>query len=460
MKIAAIFLSVIVVLGATAATLFPKTDAVATSGPVSTHRIERGELLVTVTEQGTLESSNNTQVKCRVRGDNTITYVIESGTKVETGNLLVQLETLAIEEEISERTKFFHLAESQAARSAADVEKAKLAIQEYEEGRFISELASLEKDLAIARSRLLNAKNRLQHSRMLSRSEYTSDLEVEEKVFAVSQANLTLELTLTNIEVLKKYTKKEEIIRLQGELKAAKATHEADAERALADKQRLERAQKELKACTIIADRPGLVIYPTGEEWKDAPEIEEGATVRKDQTLLLMPDLNQMQVKVGIHESIIDRMRLGMNANVTHNRIPLLGEVTYVASVAKPAGWWTGNVVKYDAIVALPPREGLRPGTSVEVEIVIAQHDNALLVPATAVIETQLGFACWVKGNAEPQRRSVVLGDSSEMFIEVLEGLSEGDEVIIDPLANVAKAQVEVSLSLQAQKESDPYLDL
>ncbi len=280
MKIAAILLSVIVVLGATAATLLPKTDAVATSGPISSHRIERRELLVTVTEQGTLESSNNTQVKCRVRGDNTITYVIESGTQVETGDLLVQLETLAIEEEISERTKFFHLAESQAARSAADVEKAKLAIQEYEEGRFISELASLEKDLAIAKSRLLNAKNRLQHSRMLSRSEYTSDLEVEEKVFAVSQANLTLELTLTNIEVLKNYTKKEELIRLQGELKAAKATHEADAERALADKQRLERAQKELKACTIIADRPGLVIYPTGEEWKGAPEIEEGATVR------------------------------------------------------------------------------------------------------------------------------------------------------------------------------------
>ena len=460
MKITAILLSAIVVLGATAVTLITDTDAVTTSGPITTHQIERGELLVTVTEQGTLESSNNTQVKCRVRGDNTITYVIDSGTQVEKGDLLVKLETLSIEEEISERTKFFHLAESQAARSAADVEKAKLAIQEYEEGRFISELASLEKDLAIAKSRLLNAKNRLQHSRMLARSEYTSDLEVEEKVFAVSQANLTLELTLTKIDVLKNYTKKEELVRLQGELKAAQATHEADAERALADKQRLERAQEELKACTIIADRPGLVIYPTGEEWKDAPEIEEGATVRKDQTLLLMPDLNQMQVKVGIHESIIERMQPGMTANVTHNQTRLLGELTYVASVAKPAGWWTGNVVKYDAIVELPPSKGLRPGTSVEVEIVIAQHENSLLVPATAVIETQLGFACWVNGNADPQRRSVVLGDSSEMFIEVREGLSEGDNVIIDPLANVAEAQVEASLSLQAQKERDPYLDL
>ena len=33
-----------------------------------THTIARGELLVTVSEQGTLESSNNTEVKCKVRG--------------------------------------------------------------------------------------------------------------------------------------------------------------------------------------------------------------------------------------------------------------------------------------------------------------------------------------------------------------------------------------------------------
>ncbi|MDG2223686.1 MAG: hypothetical protein P8L85_20060 [Rubripirellula sp.] len=460
MKIAALILSVIVVLGIATTAFLPQSDADTAAGSVSTHTIDRGDLLVTVTEQGTLESSNNTQVKCRVRGDNTITYVIESGTQVESGDLLVKLETLAIEEEISERTKFYHLAESQSARSAADVAKAKLAISEYEEGRFISELASLQKDLAIAKSRLLNAKNRLQHSRMLSRSEYASELEVEEKVFAVSQANLNVGLTLTRIDVLQNFTKKEELVRLQGELKAAQATHLADVERALADKKRLERAQQELEACTIIADRAGLVIYPTGEEWKDAPEIEEGATVRKDQTLLLMPDLNQMQVKVGVHESMVDRMQLGMKANVTHNRSPMIGEVSYVASVAKPAGWWTGNVVKYDTIVELPTVEGLRPGTSVEVEIVVAQHDDALVVPATAVIETQRGFACWVQNQTGSQRRAVVLGDSSEMFIAVLEGLVEGDEVILDPLANVQEAQVEAAFSLQTQQESDPYLDL
>ncbi|MFK7819490.1 MAG: hypothetical protein AB8G99_12290, partial [Planctomycetaceae bacterium] len=316
MKATAVVIALLAI-GAATVSLLPDSNAQSTADSLPTHTVTRGELLVTITEQGTLESSNNTEIKCRVRGDNTITFVIESGAEVQPGDALIRLETLAIEEDISERTKFYHLAESQVARSGADVEKAKLAISEYEEGRFITEFSTLQKELAIAESRLLNAKNRLKHSSMMSRSDYSSELEVEEREFAVLQANLNVELIKTRIDVLQNFTKKEELVRLRGELKAAEATHKADVERALADQQRLKRAEEELVLCTIVADRSGLVIYPTGEEWKNTPEIEEGATVRKDQTLLLMPDLQQMQVKVGIHESMVGRMRTGMKANVT-----------------------------------------------------------------------------------------------------------------------------------------------
>ena len=46
-----------------------------------------------------------------------------------------------------------------------------------------------------------------------------------------------------------------------------------------------------------------MVIYGEGEEWEDRPDIREGATIREDQVLLLIPDLENMQVKVGIHEA-------------------------------------------------------------------------------------------------------------------------------------------------------------
>ena len=76
------------------------------------------------------------------------------------------------------------------------------------------------------------------------------------------------------------------------------------------------------------------------------------------------------------------------SVKVTLSGKTLNGDITSVASVAKPASWWTGNVVKYDTVVDLPSIEGLKPGMSVEVEIIMAGHEDVLTVPVAAVLET------------------------------------------------------------------------
>ncbi|MEK6239735.1 MAG: hypothetical protein N2C14_33865, partial [Planctomycetales bacterium] len=446
----------LLVAAVSAAAILPQGDSSRQLENATVHVVRRGELLVTITEQGTLESSNNTEIKCKVRGDNTIIWVVESGTEVKPGDELLRLETLLIEEEISERTKYAHLAQSAVARSQADVARAGLAVPEYLEGRFVSSLATLQKDLAIAESKLVNAKNRLSHSKRMARSEYASELEVEEREFAVAQADLDVKLTETRIDVLKRFTKKEELATLRGALNAAKARHEANVERAYADEQRFQRAKEELEHCVVAAERGGMVIYPTGEDWENAPDVEEGATVHKDQVLLLMPDLSNMQVKVGIHESMVDRVKPGLKANVTLSGKQLQGDVSHVAPVAKPAGWWTGNAVKYDVIVGLPTADGLKPGMSVEVEVILARHENVLTIPASAVVETKKGRACWVRNADGPERRSITLGDGNEMFLVVQAGLAEGEEVILNPLAHVEEAQIEAATTLDGESPRKP----
>jgi multidrug efflux pump subunit AcrA (membrane-fusion protein) len=441
--------SAVIAVVASAAVIIPGANSPRAFDPALTHTLTRGDLLVKVTEQGTLESSNNTEVKCKVRGDNTIIWVIESGTEVKPGDELVRLDTLFIEEQISERTKFAHLARSAAERSKADMAQAKLAIDEYLQGRFVSDLATLNKDLAIAKSRHLTAKSMLGHSKKMAESGYVSELEVEEREFGVAQADLNVKLTETQIDVLNRFTKEEELATLKGDFKAAKARYEADRERAYADEQRLLRAEEEFKHCIVKAARGGMVIYPSGEQWDETPDIEEGATVHKDQVLLLMPDLSQMQVKVGIHESIIERIKPGLTANVTLPGETIDGNVSTVAAVAQPAGWWTGNVVKYDTIIELPSAERLKPGMSVEVEVIVARHENVLMIPAAAVVETQKGYACWVATAEGTQRRALQLGDSSDMFLVVKAGLNEGDQVVVDPLAHIEEAQTEAAKTLE-----------
>ena len=430
--------------------------------PGLTHTIDRGDVIVTVIEQGTIESSENTEIKCRVRGQNTVIYVVESGTHVEPGDDLVRLDTLFIEEQIAERTKYALWSRSGAEHSEANVNRSKLAVEEYvpadpeAKGRFAAELMSLEKDLAIAEAQLLNAKNRQSHAKVMAKSGYLSDLEKEERFFSVERSKLTVEQTRTQIEVLKKFTKAETMETLRGNLAAAMATHEANAERAVADASRRDRALEELEYCVVKAERAGMVIHPSAARWKNAPEIEEGATVHKDQVLLLMPDLSQMQVTVGVHESIVDRVTEGLSANVTIPDRNLIGEVDSVAKVTSPAGWWTGNVVKYDTVVRLPANEpDLRPGMSAEVEIVIAHHKDVVRVPVAAVIETATGFSAWsIDSEGITSRRELKLGDSNDVFLVVEEGLSAGDEIVLNPLAFVEEAQQE-ALKPSDEKEQE-----
>lgn len=419
---------------ATAVALIASAMSSQDIGPKLTYTITRNDLLVTVIEQGLLESAENTEIKCKVRGRNTVLWVIDSGTVVEPGDELVRLDTLFIEEQIDERTKYAHWSRSAAEHSKARVAAAELAVPEYEQGRYVSDLMKLEKDLVIAESHLQSCENLLSHARRMASSEYISQLEVEEKEFAVEQARLNLALKRTEIDVLKRFTQAEELQTLKGNLAATSATHEANAERAIADASRRDRALEEIQYCVVRAERAGLVIHPNAAQWESAP-IAEGATVHTDHVLLLMPDLSQMQVKVGINEAVIDRVKEGLSARVTLSDKTLDGTISSVASVTRPAGWWTGNEVKYDTFISLPSEAGLMPGMSAEVEVIIARYEDVLTIPVVAVVETGEGHFCWVKTAGGAQQRTLVLGDSNGIFTVVEKGLQEGDEVVLNPLA-------------------------
>ena len=402
-----------------------------------THRVTRGDLLVTVNEQGVVESAENTEIKSKVRGHNAVLWIIESGSFVKKGDELVRLDSLFIQEQVDERTKYSNWSQSAADNSATQVARAKIAVEEYDQGRYQSEVMTLEKDVTVAKAAVQNSKDRGRHTRVMAGSGYISELEVEEKQFTVEQAELNLQLKTTQLEVLKNYTYKEQLQTLKGELAAITATHKANVERAMADNSRRDRAVDELQYCVIKAPRDGLVIHPNAAKWEAGP-ISEGTNVHQNQVLLLMPDLQKMQVKVGVHEAVVKRVKNGQFASVAIPDRTLQGEVIDVASITKPAGWWTGNQVRYDTIVTLPTTKGLRPGTSADVEITVAQHKDVLLIPVAAVVERDEKHFCWIQTPSGAKRQPIKIGDTNDIFTIVQQGLNEGDEVLLNPSAHEA----------------------
>jgi multidrug efflux pump subunit AcrA (membrane-fusion protein) len=426
----------VMVVASVAAMMFGR-GALQETGPRLLHAVTRGDLVVTVTAQGTLESARNEEIKCKVRGGEIpILWVIPSGTEVKPGDELVKLGSLDFEDRFNEVSKRAHMTRSEVERSKADVASAELAISEYLEGRYRTELMTLEKDLAIAESSHRTAQNMLDHAQLMAERGYVSDLELEEKAFAVIQARLNVDVKKTEIEVLQEYSKSMQLALLNGNLNASKAKYEADKERADWLAEQVDFALDDIKYCVVKAETSGMVILPSSRPWEHhTPRIQEGETVYMGQTLLLMPDLTQMQVKIGVHQSRIGRITPGLPARVVLPDMTLDGEVSSVASMAEPAGEWNGNVVKYDTTVALPSVQGLKPGMSAEVEVIVAQYTDVLTVPVAAVVEADPDAFCWVRTAAGVEQRAVRLGDTNDRFTVVEAGLQEGDEVVLHPFA-------------------------
>jgi HlyD family secretion protein len=435
-----------------AVVLIPDTGSSQDKGPRLTHTVQRGDLIVTIVEQGTLESAENTEIKCKVRTASVpITWVIESGSEVKPGDVLVRLATLDYEDRLTEVSKWVYSSQSGLARSSANTKRAQLAVSEYLEGRYRTQLMTLQKDLAIAESNLRTAQNMLGHAETMAQRGYVSALDLERSGFAVTQAELNVGVKQKEITVLTDYTKAMELETLKGDLAAGKARHEANKSQAKNAEVQLMLCQGDLANCVVRAEKSGTVIYPTGQPWERVPEIEEGTNIYMGQTMLLMPDLSQMQVKLGIREAYIERMSTGLKARVALPNRTLHGEVDSVASVAKPAAWWNGNTVRYDTVVKLPSIPGLMPGMSAEVEVIVAEHRDVLTVPVAALVECAQGAFCWVKTAEGAEKRSLELGDTNDRFTVVKEGLQQGDKVVLNPFA-FAEAK---SLAQQAGDESD-----
>jgi HlyD family secretion protein len=153
--------------------------------------------------------------------------------------------------------------------------------------------------------------------------------------------------------------------------------------------------------------------------------------------------LTDIQVRVDVHESKVDQLKSGMPARVRIQDAYYDGEVVSVANRAEQGSWWSGNLRQFRTLVKLNEHENIKPGMSAEVEITTAHLKDVLTVPVAAVVERDGDFHCWVKIGDQVQRRALLLGENNDQFIEVKDGLQEGDRVVLNPRAVVEEAQAE-----------------
>ena len=411
------------------------------------YSVARENILVTVTEDGNVESAVNVDVKCLVSGGSTILWIIEDGTRVKVGDEIVRLDTSNIEDQLSSQKMNFENADAARIQATEDYEAAKLAVNEYSEGTFVEELKQAEAGIRIAQENLRSAENLLVFTKKMVRKGFATSLQREADQFAVERAMLELEAAETRKKVLVDFTKQKMLKDLESAREAAAAQSRANQASFDLEQSRLERLQKQLDSCVIKAPQNGMVVYANSRSRRGSQniEIEEGASVRERQTIIRLPDLYQMQVKVTVHESKIDQLKRGMPARIVIQDVEYKGHVVSVANQPEPTSWFSANVKEYATTVAIEGEaKTLRPGMTAHVEILVSDLKDVLTVPVSSVVEQRGSYFCWIKDHDDYRKQELELGGTNDKTVEVISGVEEGEQVLRNPKAVMDEATQEV----------------
>ena len=126
--------------------------------------VRPGKLAVIVKEKGNLESAANKDVHCEVEGGTTIIRILPEGTRVKEGDVVCELDSASLKDSLNNQKISTQQAEASFKQAFLTREVAEYAVKEYVEGVFKQDKATIEGQIALAKSDLERAIDRVEWS--------------------------------------------------------------------------------------------------------------------------------------------------------------------------------------------------------------------------------------------------------------------------------------------------------
>jgi multidrug resistance efflux pump len=465
--------------------------------------VKKGPLEITITERGNLESANNEQIICMVEGEagTGILRIREEGTRVKEGDWLVELDSAKLKndltaQEITLETSNAALKtaeknlEIQETQNESDVSAAKLKIQladldlaKYKDGDYIQEKDSIKGEIELATEDVTRAEDKYAFTQRLAKKGYAKMSEVVADKVALQKANISLQVAEMKMNVLENYTKGRQVAELQENAKESKrelerveltgkaAVDKCQAELKAAQKKyeveqsTYNKIKEQIKYCMITAKRDGMVVYVNtragGFRGSTEPLIYEGAKVKERQPIINLPDVTKMQVNARIHESKIAMVRVGLPATIhldAQAGETFRGEVAMVSAVSTSGNWPNINLKEYITYIKLTDDvekvSQLKPGMTAEIEILIDRLTDVLQAPVQSFVERGGRHFAWALVGGQLVRKEVKVGKSNEQFMEILEGLSDGERLAQTPRVSLPKEIAQLEIDVPATVEA------
>ncbi len=322
----------------------------------------------------------------------------------------------------------------------------------------------------------------------VEKGELLLELDRERYVAAVERAEASLRSSQSNVRLCDENRQKaekdhrrirelfEQNLEPQSSLDAvyaayqvATATHQSALDQVEQLRATLKQSRDDLAKTRIYAPMAGTV----SELNKEAGEIALGSQFQED-VILVVSNLEGMEALVDVDENDIVSIRLGQSARIEIDALPdkvFHGKVTEIANSAKTQGGGTSEQkTEFEVKIAITDAsDQLRPGMTATSDVITEVRDSALAVPiqsvavrtpeeleregekgkageagavaAPAYVPDDDGYVeiVFVVAGGATEARQVTTGIQSESHIEIVEGLTAGDEIVTGSYRAISK---------------------
>ena len=460
----------------------------------------RGDFLISVVEPGTIQAVNEVSIRSDVEGSARIIFIVPEGTFVNKGDLLVELDSAAAQDEVNqqliavEKAQFAliaaektlsiqkSVAESEIRAAELKLEFAKKDFQKFVEGEKLQELRKAENDVTSFKEKLAMDEERLTWSKKLYDQGFETKSNLDRDQLTHLQTQISLQMATNALWLLATYDHpkmerqfESAVQEAEAELQRVKDQAESKIAQYKADvgtqeitlnlsRDRLARFQKQLAASKIYAPQDGLVVYSVSDNrFSSESLIEEGATVRNRQTLIKLPDTSAMKLSVKIHESHINMIKPGLPAYVKLDSTPdqrFRGVVTRVGLLPDTTSRWGNPNLKVYAteILIRDPLPDVKPGVSASAEIIVTNLQNVVTVPIQAVATRQGKPVVYLAGGSEAKPVPVQVGLYNTKFIEIVSGLEPGQHVLLAPPFDTRQRSLEGGIVAEGDMDATNFV--
>src|SRR5207248_3426275 len=360
--------------------------------PTKIAMVEKGDLAKSVVATGKVQPITKVEVKSKASGI-VKKLLVDAGDRVKQGQVLAELDKEELEAQVRENEAQLSAAEANFRAAEADVERSRVDAAGVD-------VPTLQRAYERAKS-------------MASEGVVSAS--------ALDDAQRNYEMAVNKRDIARA-----QLIVNQAKVKQAQA-------QVTQYKASLARAAEQLNYSTIVAPIDGLILsrdVEVGDAVSSILVLGSSATL-----VMTLGDVHEVYVKGKVDESDIGKVTLGQPARI---KVESFKDKTFNGKVTKisPMGVEKDNVTTFEVRVSINnPGGELKAAMTANAEIILEEHKNVLQIPEGSILYDKDKKASVEvpdpKGKEGKNKVAVNIGISNGAKTEVLGGLKEGDQVVL-----------------------------